>query len=107
MTRDETRYPNADKYIPERFLDAEGMLTDDKVDFVFGFGRRVCPGEQQWIMLDHRSYAYASLPGRHAADSSTWISMATMLATFDFNPAKDTNGKDIEFEAKYMNGMAR
>ena len=46
MTRDETRYPNAERFIPERFLDAKGMLTDDKVDFVFGFGRRVCPGKQ-------------------------------------------------------------
>ena len=46
MTRDETRCPDAETFIPERFLDAEGMLTDDKVDFVFGFGRRVCPGRQ-------------------------------------------------------------
>ena len=46
MARDETRYPDAETFIPERFLDAEGMLTDDKVDFTFGFGRRVCPGKQ-------------------------------------------------------------
>ena len=45
MTRDETRYPDAEKFIPERFLDTDGMLTDDKVEFVFGFGRRVCPGK--------------------------------------------------------------
>ena len=46
MSRDETRYPNAEQFIPERFLDAEGMLTGDSVDFVFGFGRRACPGKQ-------------------------------------------------------------
>lgn len=46
MSRDETRYPNAEQFIPERFLDAEGMLTDDTPDFAFGFGRRVCPGKQ-------------------------------------------------------------
>lgn len=30
-----------------------------------------------------------------------------MLATLDFNLAKDADGKDIEFEAKFKNGMAR
>ena len=45
LSRDEARYPAAEKYMPERFLDAEGMLTDDDPsDFVFGFGRRKCPG---------------------------------------------------------------
>ncbi|KAG6372163.1 cytochrome P450 [Boletus reticuloceps] len=88
MSRDETRYPNAEQFLPERFLDSGGMLTDDIPDLVFGFGRRVCPG-------------------RHAADASLWIAMVTMLATLDFGHAKDVDGKDIAFEVKYMNGMAR
>ena len=46
MSRDETRYPNPEMFIPERFLDAEGMLNDDMPDFVFGFGRRICPGKR-------------------------------------------------------------
>ena len=33
--------------------------------------------------------------------------MVTMLATLDFNLAKDANGKDITFEAKYINGPTR
>ena len=45
MSRDETRYPNAEQFLPKRFLNAEGMLTDDTPDFAFGFGRRVCPGK--------------------------------------------------------------
>ncbi|KAH0833379.1 cytochrome P450 [Lanmaoa asiatica] len=88
ITRDETRYPNAEKFIPERFLDAQGMLTDDSADFVFGFGRRVCPG-------------------RHAANASVWSAMVTMLATVDFNLAKNVDDKEITFEAEYMNGLAR
>ena len=45
MSRDEARYSDADKFMPERFLDAKGILTDDDpADFVFGFGRRICPG---------------------------------------------------------------
>jgi cytochrome P450 len=88
MSRDETRYPNAEQFIPERFLDAEGMLTGDTVDFVFGFGRRACPG-------------------RHTANATIWSAVVTMLATLDFNPATDADGNDITFEAEYMNGVAR
>ncbi|KAF8554028.1 hypothetical protein OG21DRAFT_1509449 [Imleria badia] len=79
---------DTEQFIPERFLGAEGMLIDDTPDFAFGFGRRVCPG-------------------RYTAEASMWSAFATMLATLDFNLAKDAGGKDIEFEVKYMNGMAR
>ena len=58
MSRDESRYPNGDKFIPERFLNAEGMLTDDDPsDFVFGFGRRKCPGRS--LHSKHRPSSHA------------------------------------------------
>ena len=45
MSRDEDRFPNADTFLPERYLDEDGMLNDSNpADFVFGFGRRICPG---------------------------------------------------------------
>ncbi|KAI9457042.1 cytochrome P450 [Boletus coccyginus] len=48
-------------------------------------------------------------PGcRYTGNASLWSAMVTMLATLDFNLAKDTDGKDIiTFEAEYMNGIAR
>lgn len=52
MTRDETRYPNPEAFIPERFLDSERMLIkDDPAEFVFGFGRRICPGKSQHVFV--------------------------------------------------------
>ncbi|KIJ11837.1 hypothetical protein PAXINDRAFT_15291 [Paxillus involutus ATCC 200175] len=89
MSRDEARYPNAEQFIPERFLTAEGTLTDDDpAEYVFGFGRRMCPG-------------------RYTADASVWTAIATMLGTLEFTLAKDAEGKDITPEPKYVNGIAR
>ena len=45
--------------------------------------------------------------GRHAADASLWIGIATLLATLDFNGVRDADGNDIEFEAKFVNGVAQ
>ena len=46
-------------------------------------------------------------PGRHTADASLWIGIATLLATLDFNAVKDADGNDIEFEATFANGITR
>ncbi|KIJ58388.1 hypothetical protein HYDPIDRAFT_34241 [Hydnomerulius pinastri MD-312] len=87
MSRDEARYPNSSQFIPERFLKPDGTLNDDDPSqFIFGFGRRVCPG-------------------RHTADASLWSAIATMLATLDFSLAKDAGGRDIDFEPTYANGI--
>lgn len=48
--------------------------------------------------------AYVSYAGRYSADASVWSAMVTMLATLDFNLAKDADGNDITFEATFTNG---
>ena len=40
MTRSDAKYKNPDTFDPDRFLDADGALTDDEVIYAFGFGRR-------------------------------------------------------------------
>lgn len=40
MVRDEKRYPEAKVFRPERFIGANGELTDDDRVLTFGFGRR-------------------------------------------------------------------
>ncbi|KAG1739604.1 cytochrome P450 [Suillus lakei] len=87
ITRDEKRYPDASRFMPERFLDVNGALNDDDpAAYVFGSGRRVCPG-------------------RYAVDATLWSAFATMLATVDFSFAKDDQGKVIDFTPQFTTGL--
>ncbi|KAG2087119.1 cytochrome P450 [Suillus discolor] len=89
ITRDEKRYPNASHFIPERFIDINGALTaDDPAQYVFGFGRRICPG-------------------RYTAIASVWSAIVTMLATLDISSAKDDQGKVISFIPIFIPGVCR
>ncbi|THU78728.1 cytochrome P450 [Dendrothele bispora CBS 962.96] len=86
MLHDEVVYgPEPDKFNPERFLTKDGALNLDipDPDADFGFGRRICPG-------------------RHVALSSLWISIASVLATFNLEKARDENGRVIEPSGEYI-----
>ncbi|KAG1732088.1 cytochrome P450 [Suillus occidentalis] len=45
ISRDPEVYPEPDAFKPQRWIDDQGRLRDDLSFFVFGFGRRVCPGQ--------------------------------------------------------------
>jgi cytochrome P450 len=61
------------KFKPERFLDPVTSAPLPQSDLMFGFGRRVCPGQ-------------------FFARDMLWSAMANMLATFEFFPATDAEG---------------
>ncbi|KAG2127536.1 uncharacterized protein EDB93DRAFT_1096539, partial [Suillus bovinus] len=72
------------KFIPERFMDTNGVLTDnDPADYMFGFGWCRCPGQ-------------------FAAGVSIWFAIVTMLATAEFKFARDDQGKVIKFTPQFM-----
>lgn len=104
MSYDEDNYPNPEAFVPERFLDSRGsLIKDDPAEFIFGFGRRICPGRPMDVFL---SVCSASI-GRYAADASVWSAIATMLASLDFNPAKNENNEDITCAATYTTGLTQ
>lgn len=78
ISRDESLYPDASRFDPQRHLTAEGKLKDDPLagHFAFGFGRRICPG-------------------RHFAELSLWAAMVSILSTVRITKAKDSEGRDI------------
>ncbi|KAF8637703.1 hypothetical protein AX16_010778 [Volvariella volvacea WC 439] len=86
MTHDETIYPEPDRFMPERFLDASGNLNNDDRILSFGFGRRICAG-------------------RYLASNSLWFFIASMLAMFDIKKAVDESGKEIEIDPDYEDGV--
>lgn len=86
MCHNEDKYANASEFNPDRFLNPDGTLTDDIVSFVWGFGRRICPG-------------------RHLAEASIWSAMVCLLAVFKFSKAKDETGREIEIEPRWHGGL--
>ncbi|KAJ7697457.1 cytochrome P450 [Mycena rosella] len=87
LLNDEEMYPDPHAMKPERFL-LDGKLNPAVRDpeLAFGFGRRICPG-------------------RHMAESSLWIAVASLLATFNIGKARDENGKEIELSHAYHPGL--
>ncbi|KAJ7792939.1 cytochrome P450 [Mycena olivaceomarginata] len=90
ILHDPVVYPEPHIFKPERFLTADGKLNPAVKDpeAVWGFGRRICPG-------------------RKLATSSLFITIASVLATFEISPAVDKNGRTIEPSGEYGSGMLR
>ncbi|KAJ7106249.1 cytochrome P450 [Mycena epipterygia] len=89
ILHDEVMYPDPYAFKPERFLlDGKPNPAVRDPDAAFGFGRRICPG-------------------RHMARSSIWITVASILATFNIDKAIDEAGHVIEPTFEYVAGLIR
>jgi len=88
MMHDERYYPEPDRFSPERFLEpklAPGLVeaAHDPSNIVFGFGRRICPGQ-------------------HFAEDVIWLTIANVLTVFDILPAIDpVSGKELLPKVEY------
>ncbi|KIL66906.1 hypothetical protein M378DRAFT_160454 [Amanita muscaria Koide BX008] len=81
LTRNEDKYPDPESFQPERFLNLDGTLNNDTASYVFGSGRRICPGI-------------------HMADNVVWLMMVNVLATFNISKARDDEtGNEIDVDA--------
>ncbi|KAL7280912.1 hypothetical protein ACG7TL_005856 [Trametes sanguinea] len=84
MARDESAYPDANSFRPERFL-RDGKINPDMRDpatFVFGFGRRICPG-------------------LHFVDMSLFITFASILHVFNIGPELDERGEPVPVRMEF------
>ncbi|KAJ1310841.1 hypothetical protein OPQ81_009359 [Rhizoctonia solani] len=83
MSRDEAIYQDPDIFKPERFISTITHEAEfDSQNFVFGFGRRRCPGI-------------------HLAQSSVWLAIVKVLAIYDITPMVGADGRPIMPDLKY------
>ncbi|KAG5638673.1 hypothetical protein H0H81_011053 [Sphagnurus paluster] len=88
MSWDEKVYANPFSFEPTRYLPAPLGRGEPHPTAHWGFGRRICPG-------------------RHLADSSVWIAMATLLSTLSISKALGEDGKEITPEITFVTSLTR
>ena len=76
---------DSDEFKPERQLYRKPDAVDPR-EYVFGFGRRVCPGKD-------------------LADAGVWLTIATLLAAFKFGKKSDGKGGFIDVKEEYGSGI--
>ncbi|KAK7676907.1 hypothetical protein QCA50_020163 [Cerrena zonata] len=79
MLHDPEVFPDPETFNPSRFLN-DGKLDPNILDpssVAFGFGRRICPG-------------------RHLSDASLFLTVTSILHTFDILLDPDFRGNDVE-----------
>ncbi|KAK0211383.1 cytochrome P450 [Desarmillaria ectypa] len=86
ILHNEKDYPDALKFIPERFIKQEGKELPPDPMAAFGFGRRICPG-------------------RHLALNTAWIAIAYMASTLSIGKAVGSDGQFIEPSDTYSGGL--
>ncbi|KAG1781104.1 cytochrome P450 [Suillus placidus] len=90
IMRDPGLYQDPEVFEPRRWL-ADAIVGEEERDpraFVFGFGRRRCPGT-------------------HLVESSIWLLITSMLATLDICKARDEKGVEIEPVVRFENAVFR
>ncbi|KNZ74378.1 O-methylsterigmatocystin oxidoreductase [Termitomyces sp. J132] len=91
ILRDENLFPNPNTFDPSHFYlvqDAELKKRRDPRNYIFGFGRRRCPGAD-------------------LVESSVWLLIVSVLATMDIKKKMDQNGNIIEPKISYNNSIFR
>ncbi|OJT02061.1 O-methylsterigmatocystin oxidoreductase [Trametes pubescens] len=88
MLHDPNVYERPEEFKPERFI-RDGKIDTTVYDpsaFAFGYGRRVCPG-------------------RYFADDLLYITAASVLHVFRFDPPLDEQGLPIKIELQQSHGL--
>lgn len=89
ILHDEEMYPEPLRFNPDRYFEDDGqwdVKVRDPASVVFGFGRRICPGQ-------------------FMAKESLWTTIALMLSTFTFEKVRDGDGREHDSEEICVPGI--
>ena len=87
MTHDDTVYTSPEVFDPDRYIPVcEGGRGEPFPVGQFGFGRRICVG-------------------KHLAEASLWIVVASFLSTMTISKAKNDQGMEIIPEVEFTDGL--
>lgn len=87
MTHDRDIYKDPDTFYPDRYAPKDDGGWEEPFPIgQFGYGRRVCVG-------------------KHLAEASVWIVVASMLGTMNIEKARDEQGNDIMPKVELTNGL--
>lgn len=56
---------------------------------------------------DTNHITFSICPGRFLANSTIWAAMASLLAVFELDKAKNSMGEDIDIKAAFTDGFVR
>ncbi|THU92229.1 cytochrome P450 [Dendrothele bispora CBS 962.96] len=86
ITHNPDQYTSPEKFIPERYLNKDGSFNEKYVNIntidAYGYGRRVCVG-------------------RHVADDTLWLTMASILATMNVSRVCEDESEVLDIEKYY------
>ncbi|KAF2260004.1 O-methylsterigmatocystin oxidoreductase [Lojkania enalia] len=86
FTHDPSVYPSPMTFRPERHLSTPDHKPEpDPRNYIFGYGRRICPG-------------------RYVADNALFITIAQALAVFNIEKAVDEKGNTVEPAVEFEPG---
>ena len=102
ITHDEELYPDSFTFDPSRHLGDKPQT--DPFKFVFGFGRRICPGNWSHVFSRY-SFTYRAVKGAYLAEMSLFLNICNVLSVFNISKPLDANGVEVEPEEKWTTGI--
>jgi cytochrome P450 len=108
MLRNETLYPNASVFDPDRFsnnVPEDLRRKRDPRNYIFGFGRRLAC--LRAVYDEAQCHLSSRCPGSDLVESSIWILVVTMIATLSIRKLRSRTGDVVEPVITFRNTFFR